>query len=75
VGDVERAVTREVLLADNTERRLQMEGLARAFTLDGWVAEAGQAFFNDTAPGARQGIADARAAIAKRLTTPYRAAR
>jgi hypothetical protein len=73
VGDVERVVTRGMLLAYDTDRRLQKEGLAKAFTLEEWVAEAGQKFFDDTAPGAQQGIEDAKAAIAKRPSDPYHA--
>jgi len=75
VGDIERAVTRGMLLAYDTDKRLQKEGLAKAFTLEEWVAEAGQKFFDDTAPGAQRGIEDARATIAKRPSDPYRAAK
>ena len=71
VGDVERAVTRGMLLAHDTERRLQKQGLAKAFTLEEWVAEAGEKYFDDTLPGAQQGIEDAKAAIAKRPSDPY----
>jgi hypothetical protein len=71
VGDVEQAVTRGMLLAYDTEKRLQKEGLARAFTLEEWVAEAGPTFFDDTVPGAQKGIDDAKAAIAKRSSAPY----
>jgi hypothetical protein len=71
VCDVERAVTRGMLLAYDTEKRLQKEGLAKAFTLEEWVAEAGEKYFDDTLPGAQQGIEDAEAAIAKRPSEPY----
>jgi hypothetical protein len=73
VGDIERAVTRGMLLAYDTEKRLQKEGLAKSFTLEEWVAEAGPKFFDDTAPGAQQGIEDAQTTIAKRPSDPYRA--
>ena len=71
VGDVERAVTRGMLLAYDTERRLQKQGLAKAWTLEEWVAEAGEKYFADTLPGARNGIEDARANIARRPPEPY----
>ena len=71
VGDVERAVTRGMLLAYDTEKRLQKEGLAKAFTLEEWVAEAGEKYFDDTLPGAQHGIEDARANIARRPPEPY----
>ncbi|MBV8400651.1 MAG: hypothetical protein JOZ17_18210 [Acetobacteraceae bacterium] len=71
VGDVERAVTRGILLAYDTEKRLQKDGLAKRFTLEEWVAEAGEKFFDDTVPGAQKGIEDAKAEIAKRPSAPY----
>jgi hypothetical protein len=71
VGEVEQAVTRGMLLAYDTEKRLQKEGLAKAFTLEEWIAEAGATFFDDTVPGAQKGIDDAKAAIAKRPSAPY----
>src|SRR5262245_41284784 len=40
-GDVGRAVLRGALLAYDTEKRLQKEGLASEFTLESWSQEAG----------------------------------
>ena len=40
-GDVEQAVTRGMLLAYDTEKRLQKEGLGKSFTLEEWAVEAG----------------------------------
>src|SRR5256714_2236589 len=65
-GDVETAVVRGVLLAYDTEKRLQEEGLARKFTLEQWNVEAGPAFFDDTVAGVREGIEEAKAAVGKR---------
>jgi len=70
-GDVERAVTRGLLLAYDTEKRLQKEGLAKAFTLDEWVVEAGPDYFDDTVTGVQKGIEEAKAAAAKRPSDPY----
>lgn len=69
-GDVERAVTRGMLLAYDTEKRLQKEKMSKPFTLEAWVGEAGQDYFADTVPGVQQGIADATAKIAERSSAP-----
>jgi hypothetical protein len=42
-GDVRTAVVRGMLLAYDTEKRLEKEGLARAFTREPWNVEAGTA--------------------------------
>jgi hypothetical protein len=70
-GEVERAVIRGVLLAYDTERRLQQEGLAKSFALDEWGGEAGPAYFDATRLGLQKGIAEAKAAAAKRPSQPY----
>src|SRR3954471_5317600 len=70
-GDVETAVVRGMLLAYDTEKRLQKEGLAGKFTLEQWNVEAGPAFFDDTVAGVEKGIGEAKAAAGKRSTEPY----
>jgi Cytosol aminopeptidase family, N-terminal domain len=70
-GDVASAFLRGVLLAYDTERRLQKQGLAKPFALEQWNVEAGAAFFDDTAAGVRKGIDEAKAAAARRSTDPY----
>jgi len=70
-GDVEQAVTRGLLLAYDTEKRLQKEGLAKAFTLEEWVVEAGPDYFDDTVTGVKKGIEEAKGAAAKRPSEPY----
>jgi hypothetical protein len=42
-GAVAREVTRGMLLAYDTEKRLQKQGFAKAYTLEEWVMEAGPA--------------------------------
>jgi hypothetical protein len=74
-GDVADAVLRGMLLAYDTDRRLQKEGLAKPFTLEQWNVEAGSAFFDDTVQGVQKGIEEAKAAAAKRPSEPYRSAR
>src|SRR3954470_12159405 len=70
-GDVETAVLRGVLLAYDTEKRLQKEGLARKFTLEQWNVEAGPAFFDDTVVGTQKAIEEVKSATAKRSSEPY----
>ncbi len=70
-GDVADAVLRGVLLAYDTEKRLQKQGLAKEFTLEQWNVEAGAAFFDDTVAGVQKGIEEAKAAAAKRSSNPY----
>jgi Cytosol aminopeptidase family, N-terminal domain len=70
-GDVETAVVRGMLLACDTERRLQKQGLARKFTLEQWNVEAGPAFFDDTVAGVQKGVEEAKAAAAARSSAPY----
>ncbi|HEY7311259.1 MAG TPA: M17 family peptidase N-terminal domain-containing protein [Gemmataceae bacterium] len=70
-GDVATAVVRGMLLAYDTEKRLQKEGLGKDFTLEQWNVEAGPAFFEDTVKGVQKGIEEARATDAKRPSGPY----
>jgi Cytosol aminopeptidase family, N-terminal domain len=70
-GDVETAVLRGLLLAYDTEKRLQKEGLARRFTLEQWNVETGPAFFDETVVGTQKGIEEAKAAAAMRSSEPY----
>src|ERR1700736_4291644 len=58
-GDVETAVVRGMLLAYDTEKRLQKEGLSKEFTLDDWNVEAGPTYFDETVTGAQQAISEA----------------
>jgi hypothetical protein len=69
-GDVEQAVTRGLLLAYDTEKRLQKEGLAKSFTLEEWVVEAGPDYFDDTVKGVQKGIDEAKTVAAKRPSAP-----
>lgn len=71
VGDVETAVIRGMLLAYDTDKRLQKEGLAKGYTLVEWVVEAGPAFFDDTVAGVEKGVAGAKKAAADRPSDPY----
>jgi leucyl aminopeptidase len=70
-GDVEAAVVKGMLLAYDTERRLQKEGLNTEWTLEGWQVEAGPAYFDETVVGVKRGISEATASAATRNSSPY----
>jgi Cytosol aminopeptidase family, N-terminal domain len=70
-GEVASAVVRGVLLAFDTERRLQREGLAKAHTIEEWVSEAGPKYFDETVSAVKRAAKEAEAAIAARPSTPY----
>jgi hypothetical protein len=70
-GDVAGAVVRGMLLARDTETRLQKEGLAKAHTIEEWICEAGPKYFDETVSGVRNAIKEADSAIAARPPIPY----
>jgi cytosol aminopeptidase family protein len=74
-GDVETAVVRGMLLAYDTEKRLQKEGLSKEFTLDEWNVEAGPDYFEETVTGVKKAIEEAGKNIKDRSTQPYWRAR
>jgi hypothetical protein len=69
-GDVETAIVRGMLLAYDTEARLQREGLSKDFTLVQWNVEAGPLYFDETVAGVRKGIEEAGKAISDRSALP-----
>jgi hypothetical protein len=71
VDTVETAVVRGMLLARDTERRLQAEGLSDRYDLAEWWVEAGPAYFDETVGGVREAVTQAAAATAKRPTTKH----
>jgi hypothetical protein len=70
-GDVEMAVVRGMLLAYDTEKRLQKEGLSKAYSLDEWNVEAGPTYFDETVEGVQKAIEQANKAIKDRGDEPY----
>jgi hypothetical protein len=70
-GDVAAAVLRGAFLAYDTEKRLEQQGLGKAYTLDAWQYEAGPAYFDETTAAAQKAARDASAAIAARPSAPY----
>jgi hypothetical protein len=70
-GDVASAVVQAMLLAYDTEKRLQKEGLAKPYTLEEWNVEAGADFFDETAAAVEKAIKQATAALKDRTAEPY----
>ncbi len=72
-GDVETAVVRGMLLAYDTERRLQKERLAKEYTLEEWWVEAGPTYYDETVAGVKKAAAEATDLIKARGSKPYTA--
>jgi Cytosol aminopeptidase family, N-terminal domain len=70
-GDVELAVVKAMLLAYDTDRRMQKQGLAPAYALNEWIVEAGPAYFDETVEATTAAIKAAESAIAQRLSASY----
>jgi hypothetical protein len=71
VGAVETAVVRGMLLAYDTDLRLQAEGLAGNYRLSEWWIEAGPAYFDETVTGVKEAATQAAGDIAKRTAAKY----
>jgi hypothetical protein len=71
-GEVETAVTRGVLLAYDTEKRMQKQGLSKAFTLKQWIVEAGPKYYDETVAGIDRAIEEAVKTAKSRDSKPYR---
>jgi hypothetical protein len=69
-GDVEIAVVRGMLLAYDTDKRLQKEGLAMPFTLEEWLVEAGPQYFDETVTAVEKAIQQASTALKDRSAQP-----
>jgi hypothetical protein len=70
-GEVEIAVVQAMLLAYDTEKRLQKEGLVKPYTLDEWIVEAGPEYFDETTAAAEKAIKHATSALKDRSAEPY----
>src|SRR6266567_6014227 len=71
VGEGDRAFAEEMLSSYDTEKRLQAQGLAPAFTIESVVIEAGPTFFEGAVKQVGQGIESIAAELQKRDSTPY----
>jgi hypothetical protein len=74
-GAVEIAVVKAMLLAYDTDKRMQKEGLAKPFTLDEWIVEAGAPYFDETAAAAAQAVPQTEMVLKNRSAAPYVRAR
>ena len=70
-GEVETAVVRGMLLAYDTDKRLQKEELGKPFALEEWWVEAGPAYFDETVAGVTKATAEANDLIKARDSKPY----
>src|SRR5213592_4037855 len=71
VGEGDRAFAEQLLSSYDTEKRLQAQGLAPAFTIESVVIEAGPTFFEGAVKQVGQGIESITAELQKRDSTPY----
>jgi len=71
VGEGDRAFVEQMVLAYDTEKRLQAQGLAPKFSIESIVIEAGPAFFDSAVKQVGEGIDSVTAELAKRETAPY----
>jgi hypothetical protein len=65
------AVIHSVVLAYDTEKRLQKERLAPEFSIKEWVYEAGPAYFKSTVEHVEAAVAAADAEVGRREAAPY----
>lgn len=70
-GEVAGAVIRHVVLAYDTEKRLQRQRLSPDFSIQEWVYEAGPAYFKSTVDHVQAAVAAANAEVERRDATPY----
>jgi len=71
VGEGDRAFIEQMLSAYDTEKRLQAEALAPAFSVEDLVIEAGPTYFDDAAKQVGEGIESMTAVLAQRNAAPY----
>lgn len=71
VGEGDRAVVEQVLLAYDTEKRLQGQGLMEKSSIREWVMEAGPAFVEAAIAKAGQAVEAASAEVRGRSSAPY----
>jgi hypothetical protein len=73
VGEVDAAFVEQMLLAYDTERRLQAQGLADEFSIEAWVIEAGEAYFDGAVKHVGEALASAAREMDRRNSAPYAA--
>ena len=71
VGEGDRAFVEQMLLAYDTEKRIQEQGLAPKFSIKDVVIEAGPAYFDSAVQQVGEGIASVTAELGQRDAAPY----
>ena len=74
VGEGDRAFIEQLISAYDTEKRLQEQGLAPAFSIEDIVIEAGPTYFEGAAKQVEAGIESMAAQLGQRITSPYTSA-
>jgi hypothetical protein len=74
VGEGDRAFIEQLISAYDTEKRLQEQGLAPAFSIEDIVIEAGPTYFEGAAKQVEAGIESMAAQLGQRITGPYTSA-
>src|SRR6202140_1719135 len=74
VGEGDRAFVEQMLNAYDTEKRLQAQALAPAFSIEDLVIEAGPSYFEGAAKQVSEGIESMAAVLAQRNAAPYSSA-
>ena len=70
-GDVAAAVFRGAFFAYDTEKRLQKEGLAKPYSIEQWVQEAGPVYFDETVAAGAAVAREVLGAITRKSSAPY----
>jgi hypothetical protein len=70
-GAVAAVVMKSVILAYDTEKRLQKEGKAPDFTINQWIYEAGPAYYQSTVTRVQQAISAANQEASRRGSTSF----
>jgi hypothetical protein len=71
VGEGDRAFIEEMVSAYDTEKRLQEQELAPAFSIEDVVIEAGPTYFEEASKQVEEGIESMAAQLGQRSTAPY----
>ena len=71
VGEGDRAFVEQMLTAYDTEKRLQAQALAPAFSIEDLVIEAGPTFFDSAVKQVSEGIESIMGVLAGRTAAPY----
>ena len=74
VGEGDRAFIEQLISAYYTEKRLQEQGLAPAFSIEDVVIEAGPTYFESAAKQVEEGIESKAAELGQRSAAPYTSA-